>query len=100
MSSQREDLDPSVGTGQALDVFGVARRDDSSVEFHGGCNDECIDGMTRRELGLGEQSTSALCGLTREFANADASIVQEVVDGCVETRPAADLSQDRSWNAN
>ena len=61
-ASQGEDAHPRERRGQATDVAGVTRGNDRSIKLEGGCDNEGINRVGRREPQSGEHVSGLLSG--------------------------------------
>ena len=77
----------------AANVSGIARRDYRGFELKGGSNNESVDGVGGRQLGTCQEVPGLLSDGAGEIEDADARIVEEMVDSRVKARPAADFGQ-------
>ena len=89
-----------VTSGETLDVFGVAASDDSHLEFEGGCDDKCVDGVGGGHASSGEQRARTLGDSSRQFDYPDGVAAQELVDGYIKAAAATDLREYRRWDTD
>ncbi|HTM45963.1 MAG TPA: hypothetical protein VL137_13475 [Polyangiaceae bacterium] len=73
---------------------------DGGIKFECGGRYESVYGMFGGHSRLGQESTGSLCDGPSQIHYGDTSVIEKVVDGSIESRPAANFSQDRGWNAN
>ncbi|MGC4093057.1 MAG: hypothetical protein QM756_35250 [Polyangiaceae bacterium] len=85
---------------KSANVGRIASSDHGGFELESGSNNEGIDGVSGRQLCSGQQVTRLLSDSTVEIEDADARIVEQVVDGGVETGASTHLGEDGRRHAD
>ena len=85
---------------KAFDVFRIAGRDKRALKLKGGGNDECVDRVSGRHAGSGEEGACALSDRSSQVDDPNDVAIQELVQGSIHASAATDFGEDRRRNAD
>lgn len=89
-----------MASGQATNVPRITSGDERTVELESRCYNEGVDSVGGGHACLGQEKSRTLGDWLRKVHNQDTAVVEQTVDGSVEARPSADLTEDWRGHAN
>ena len=99
-SLESEDANVAIAGSELPNVSGVAGCDDGGWVMRCRGDNECVDGVCRRELESSKKLPGVLSNSAGEIDDENRAGIEQVIDCRVVARPAAYFSEDWSWNAD